>query len=289
MLKILELLTFEQLPNGKHEREFEIANRFVASQKSIFGREFILDEEYQERRKENEPPDCKAIEGDNRWGIELTEVVYQQYAGKNVRQKEYAQSIQSVISSKFRDLEGYYILIEDNYQNPPFPGLNKPKGQVIVNKIIKKLEDNLERVKALVHNELLIIDRTKEDADIGKVRLWIRKQTTSEKPIEIMFPYYFPILVDDLKGLLKSTIEKKAISRPDKRVKNMLLIHDVRTLVLPRDLPGNQVEFGLGFDEQVRMAQDALREYGAIFDEVWYFVPYKEYDKGHLVRILPSE
>ncbi len=292
MLKILELLTYDQLPhdkNDKHKREFEIASRFVASQKSIYGREFLLNAEYQEQRKEDQPPDCKASEGNINWHIELTEVVYQEHAGKNAKQNEYAQSIQRILKSKFKDLEGIAIYVDDNYQEPPFPDLNKPKGQIIVDKIIAKTEDNLDKIRKLKYSESHIINRTKEDKDIEKIRLFVYKSPNLKNSIEVRFPNHFPLLVKVLRNLLKTTIQKKEITRPDKSVKNMLLVWDVRTMALPRDLPGNQPPDGLGFDEQIKMANDVLKKYGATFDEVWYFLPFKEYDKGHMVRIFPKE
>jgi hypothetical protein len=292
MLKILELLTFEQLPNGKHEREFEIANRFVASQKSIFGREFILDEEYQIRRGQNEDPDCKAREGDIKWDIELTEVVHGKHAADNNRQTQYAQSIKSILENKSIKFEGLYIYIDDNYQDPPFPDFKKSEAQTVINKIVKRIDENVDKISRLDKNQWVFIDRSHEDSYIKMVRLWIWKLAKLKKRIEVRFPSQSPILAQVLATLLKSTIEKKATTVPDKTVKNMVLVYDVRTWILPRDLPGNQMEFGLGFDEQVAMAQKALKnpKYGEIlFNELWYFIPYKQFDLGHLVRIFPSE
>lgn len=261
----------EPLSDMQEDLETAVVQKFVGALKYFEGRTLT-------GLKKSDPwPDFTAREGTTNWAIELTELLEPKHAALYQLQQSYRAAIVDRLGGIPKFLDGIDVLIDDNYQQPPFPAAHTPQGDKIVSTIVNELNILSDDLAKLSVERILIRDMVGKQDAVPRLRLSCFRFASANRPGRIHFSGTFPIAIDDVRHLLQRTI----LSKLEKHYQSweghrfLLLIYELRMI---------SVETG---GVALAYAQNVLRSHDHPFNEVWYLYPYAEQDLGHLVRVWP--
>ena len=267
-------LILESFPETDNEkRGFVMAEKFIGALKHFEGRHLS-------NPKRGEPwPDIECKENDTEIGIEIIQMMNGSHLSYRLLRKRYAKKICELIGDVQGRLFGLRIILNDGYQNPPYPKLREKAGQLLVYFIADRLRANVKSFEGLPVGHDIKYD-WQGGPGIPTVGAYIYRYSPKESNERafVNFSSVFPIHDEVQQALLRMTIEKKVKKRYTTYPKGQLwlLIYEAG-FFSGREPP----------PDSALIARQILQEYKHPFDEVWHLIPIAQQKRGFIQKIWP--
>lgn len=273
-----KVLVREDLPDFKEELETVIVKKFIGSLKHFAERHLS------QPVKSDPWPDFLCKEGEATIGIEVVEVINVDHARKRKLQEDYSEHIRQLIADFCPRLSGLTIILNDNYQEAPYPPIEKPAGKKLAQSITDNIRSILEQLENIPMNGIRVY-RWQKGPHHPTTGAIVRRVAPKDARLPAVLGFFgcFPENVSVIESLLSRTIKHKIAKKyPEfKEGQLILLAYEVGSCSVANS-----------DSTAVRLAQNELRRNIHPFAEVWYIYPYAPMgldnkDLGHIVKVWP--
>jgi len=258
----------ETLPDSQQDRECAIVRKFIGAMAHFEHRALSPP------TPGEEPADCLTQEGDQRVGIQVTDVVKFDHAHMRGTQHKYSEHIRELLSGCFSEFNGLSITLHYPAQDPSYPPINSKEGARLAQLVAEKLRASIPELKRWGIGQQAAYRWSEGPNDYHAVA-FIQRLTTfdSGQTAPLEFSGNFPHL--DTHLVLTHAIEKKL-------AKNYPPFPNGRFWLLAYGGEPFLVE-----DDAVADAKSLLQSRMHSFDEVWAFFPYAAQELGFPRKVWP--
>lgn len=264
-------LELEHLPREKKQLELTIGKKFLGAMSHLGLGTLTV-----EARTE-EPADLLCIDSDGRRvGIQVTEMVDVFGAKLNAHRDNYLRALKESCADTLEKFSGCALEFLDDGTNDFFPPLNRSKGEAMLADLASHLETLGREIDTLGVNK--IRHRKLEIGASGTAVSLIcqrREEPTPESAYSIRWGRQRVFNREEINGLLSETIRNKIKMRygPPK--------YEFWLLVYTTDMPITRDEASIG------LAAALLECNPHPFNKIWFFFPYHDRERGHVVQVWP--
>jgi hypothetical protein len=270
----------ETIPSSQDDEEFSILLKFIASLQHFEDRDISGSW----RRGNAEFPDFEKGGGDDLFGIELTEIRHVRHDALRRLQHDYRDALIKLIKPIYSRLSGLEIILDDRYQDPPYPRVRSAAGREVADAIaahvvsfVDQLEDLPFHPDGFPHGLVLHTAKaTPGGVHISFLAHRFAPKDAGRDPV-IRYAGTFPESVDALSLFLANAVEHKVNKRYGVYPGSLWL------LVYGRDAWFT----GPPPSEAGANARSLLSTMSHPFDEVWFIFPYAGIDVGSIEQVWP--
>lgn len=258
----------ETLPDSQQDREYAIVRKFIGAMAHFEHR--VLSPP----TPGEEPADCLTQEGDQRVGIQVTDVVKFDHAHMRGTQNKYSERIRELLSDCFSELNGLSITLHNRAQEPSCTPINSREGARLAQLVAEKLRASIPELKEWGIGQQAVY-RWSEGSNDYQAVAFIQRLTTFDSgktaPLEFSgnFPHFDAHLV--LTQAIKKKLAKSYSPFPNGRF--WLLVYGDEPFLVE--------------DDAVAHAKSLLQSREHPFDEIWAFFPYAAQGHGFPRKVWP--
>jgi hypothetical protein len=259
----------ETLPDSQQDRECAIVRKFIGAMAHFEHR--VLSPP----TPGDEPADCLTQEGNQKIGIQVTDVVKFDHVHMRGTQHKYSEHIRKLLSDCYSEFNGLSITLHYRAQTPSHPPINSKEGARLARLVAEKLRASIPGLKKWGIGQQAAY-RWLEGSNDYHAFAFIQRLTPfdSGKTAPLEFSGNFPHL--DAHLVLTRAIEKKL-------AKNYSPFPNGRFWLLAYGDEPFLIE-----DDAVANAKSLLNSHMQHpFDEVWAFFPYAAQELGFPRKIWP--
>jgi|CXWL01.1.fsa_nt_gi hypothetical protein len=260
--------TLEALPDSQQDRECAIVQKFIGAMTHFEHRALSPP------TPGEEPADCLTQEGDQKVGIQVTDVVKFDHAHMRGTQNKYSRRIRELLSDCFSEFNGLSITLHYRAQTPPYPPINSKEGVRLAQLVTEKLRASIPELKKCGIGQQAAYRWLGGSNDYHAVA-FIQRLTAfdSGRTALLDFSGNFPHL--DAHLVLTRAIEKKLAKNypPFPNGRFWLLAYGDEPFLIENDA--------------VADAKSLLQSRRHPFDEVWAFFPYAAQELGFPRKVWP--
>jgi len=250
----------KKLPSNKELLEEEMIKRFfnILRKKRNF--------EQPIRKKRNDLDfSIREVLSDKKinWIVELVEIFNEKWRFQDVKRSEYLRELHTAYNS-IQKYDRFLIIVNDRYQHPPFPKTCSREGKKLINQMKEIIFSIPEEIKEVPNNIIKKID-------INEFYSFTVVKNPPESPCRLMFPVgYISSGVSDSE-LFMDTIKKK--------IERNYAIGSSQKIMLVSY--STQLPYSINSE-----LTKEIKTINNTFDEIWYFYPYVESDRGFVEQIV---
>lgn len=198
-----------------------------------------------------------------KWNVELVEIFNEKWRFQDIKRTEYFEALKPEFDNIQRE-DKFLVFLDDNYQKPPFPRVRMRKGEKLVEKM-KKIISTIPEIMKEIPDSIL------KRIDISRSYSFTVVKNPLGSPSRLMFPAgYISSGVSDSKlfmDTIKKKIERNYAIGPYQKI--MLVSYSTQ---LPYSINSE-------LRKEIKMINNT-------FDEIWYFYPFVERDRGFVEQIV---
>ncbi|NQS89590.1 hypothetical protein HQ584_07375 [Patescibacteria group bacterium] len=202
-------------------------------------------------------------DGTTDWVVEIVEIFDKNWRFQDIRRDEYFKELEDTYN-KIQKGDKFLVIINDQYQKPPFPKIHSREGKKLVSQMKKNISSIPDKMRDVPDN---ILKRTTINQSFN---LSVVKNPPKSVP-KLTFPGGYMNYEGSDKNLLIETLRKKIEKRYQitSSQKVMLISYSTQKFYFI----SNEIK-------------RKIRKVNNIFNEIWYFYPFVQKDRGHIEQLV---